>query len=174
MEKILLKDDNAGAENAINAINQGYQDGLNLLQKLSVLGLEVKEVKDWQKDVEPYFKQQFPNSTLDFNLEASGLKKQYYEAEQLFKTSHDILFAKPTADELEAVREHYKTYTQTEKQVEAYNLIHDTVKNLNSIKELGLPVSVMSVSELCPLMVNSRGVVEVYTPNLISFIQGLK
>jgi len=174
MEKILLKEDNAGAENAINAINKGYQDGLTLLQKLSVFGLEVTEVKDWKKDVEPYFKQQFPNSTLDFNLEASGLKKQYFEAEQLFKTSHNILFAKPTADELEAVREHYRTYAETEKQVEAYNLIHDTVKNLNSIKELGLPVNVMSVSDLCPLMVNSGGVVEVYTPNLVSFISSLK
>lgn len=172
--KILLKEDKGAAQNAINAINQGYQDGLNLLKKLSVLGLELNEVKDWKKQIEPHFKQQFPNSSLDFNLEASGLKNQYFEAEQLYKSSHNILFTAPTDEELEQLKEYYRTYAESEKQIEAYTLIHDTVKNLNRIKELGLPLNTMSVSDICPLMVNSGGVVEVYTPNLISFIQGLK
>lgn len=173
MEKILLKEEK-GAENAIAAINKGYADGLNLLKKLSVLGLKLNEVKDWKKEVEPHFKQQFPNSSLSFNLEATGLESQYFEAEQLFKSSHNILFTAPTVEELEELQEHYKVYAESEKQIEAYNLIHDTVKNLNRIKELGLPFNAMSVSDLCPLMVSSGGVVEVYTPNLISFISSLK
>lgn len=173
MEKILLKDDKAASKKAIEAINQGYNDGLNLLKQLKNLELELTEVKNWN-EIQSHFMEQFPNSSLEFNLEASGLKKQYYEAEKLFKSSQNIRFVEPTPEEVEQVSERYKVYAESEKQISAYNLIHDTVKNLNTIKSLGLPVNAMSVSDVCPLMVSDKGNVEVYQPNLISFIQGLK
>lgn len=173
MEKILLKDDKGASQKAIETINQGYNDGLNLLKQLKNLGLELTDVKNWS-EVQPHFMQQFPNSSLEFNLEASGLKKQYYEAEKLFNSSQNVLFVEPTAEELEQVRELYRTYAESEKQILAYNLIHDTIKNLNSIKSLGLPVNAMSISDVCPLMVSDKGNIEVYQPNLISFISSLK
>lgn len=173
--KILLKEDKGAAQNAINAINQGYQNGLELLKKLSDLGLELNEVKNWQKDIEPHFKQQFPNSSLDFNLEASGAKVLYFEAEQLFKSSPNLFFVKPTTEEIEAIQEHYKVYAESEKQIEAYNLVHTVAKDLNRLKELGIPVNTFDISNVCPVLVNGTGgVTEVYNRNLIEFVQGLK
>lgn len=175
MEKILLKEDKKGAENAIAAINKGYADGLNLLKKLSVLGLELTEVKDWKKEVEPHFKQQFPDASLDFNLEANGTKVLYFEAEQLFKTASNLFFVKPTTEEIEAIQEHYKVYAETDNQIEAFNLVHTVAKDLNRLKELGIPVNTFDISNVCPVLVNGTGgVTEVYNRNLIEFVQGLK
>lgn len=171
--KILLLNNTAAAESAIAVVNEGYKNGMNLLSKLSDLGLELTEVKNWQKEVEPHFKQQFPNSTLDFNLEASGLKNQYFEAEQLFKTSHNLFFVKPTTEEIEAIQEHYKVYAESEKQIEAYNLVHTVAKDLNRLNEF-IPVNTFHASDLSPVLVNNAGAVEVYQKNLVEFVLSLK
>jgi hypothetical protein len=171
---LLLQDNKAAADSVINAANESYKNGLTLLRHLSGLGLEeVKEVKDWQ-EIENHFKAEYPQASLQFNLQAKNIEAPYMEAYNYYKANKgNISFEKLTEDATENIRNEYRVYA-TEKQTEAYNLAHSIAADLNKLKELGLPVNSFYAAELCPLMVNNAGSVEVYEKNLIEFVQSVK
>lgn len=140
--KILLKENKAAIAETLANQNTGYANGSILLQKLKNIGLELKSVSDWQK-VEQHFKAQFPNATLDFNLEAQGISTPYYEAKEIFDRNRYLIRFNPVTDaEIEQIKEKYRVYTSTPKQVEVHNLVHGIIDNLNRLKELGINIDV--------------------------------
>jgi hypothetical protein len=169
---ILLKT-NPGAENEIAAVKQQYANGKTLLSKLADLGLDFTEVKSWTNEVEPHFKQQFPNASLDFNLEASGLKAAYYEAEKLFKLAAGR-WTEPTAEEFEVITQKYKVYASTAKQIEAYNLVHSIVADLQRLNDFGTNINASYLPNLSSLMTSNDGVPAVSRERLTNFIQSMK
>jgi hypothetical protein len=173
MNTILLKT-NPGAENEIATVKAQYTNGKALLSKLTALGLtELTEVKSWTNEVAPHFMEQFPNATLDFNLEASGLKAAYNEAEKLFKLSAGR-FTEPTAEELDNISEKYKVYASSEKQIEAYNLVHTIIADLQRLKEFGTHINASYLPNLSSLMTSIDGVPAVSNERLANFIQSMK
>jgi hypothetical protein len=172
MKKILLKT-NTGAEQEIAMVKQNYINGKNLLNKLAELGLELTEVKNWTNEVLPHFMGQFPNATLDFNLEASGLKAAYNEALQLYKLSAGR-FTKPTEADFEAIAEKYKVYASSEMQLEAYNLVHSIIADLQRLNGFGAYINASYLPNLSSLMTSVDGVPAVADERLANWIQAMK
>jgi len=172
--KILLNENKAVADSAINQKQQSHKAGMFVLAGLAKLGLKLDSVNDWTIDVEAEFRKDFPKADLDFNLNANGIKKEYRDLETYYNANkYGILFVEPTAGELEAIREQYRVYA-TEKQAEAHALAHSITNDLNKLKDLGIPVNTFQSLDFCPIFADNAGSLEVYTSNLISFLQGLK
>lgn len=134
--KILLDDRTELANNVLKELNQGYENGRELLKMLSALGLQLDEVTDWSA-IESHFTQQFPKATLQFNLEASGIAKAFRAAEAFYiQHKNSLTFAPMTAEEKEMHRESLRIYADTPRTIEIHGLLMQTIDNLNRLKEL--------------------------------------
>jgi len=178
MKKRILLSENATVANSVIAQKQNnFVNGKKVLSGLKGLGLSLDIVNDWKEDVEPHFLKQFPGSTLDFNLDAKGIKAEYNELAAFYKTNRgNLTYDEPTAEELEAVRESYRQYAESEKQIEAYQLAHDVVNGLNRLKDLGVHIEAYYAINLSPIFVQESrgGAIEVYTKNLNDAVLNLK
>lgn len=171
---LLLQENKALAESAINQKQQSYKAGMFVLAGLAKFGLELDSVNDWEADVVPYFKTEFPNSTLGFNLDSKGIKDEFRKLEAYYNANkYGILFVEPTAEELEAIREQYRIYA-TDRQAEAHALAHSIANDLNKLKELGIPVNTFQSLDFCPVLADNAGSLEVYQKSLLEFLTGIK
>lgn len=112
-----------------------------LLELLKECGLELTKVDNWENvETELRKKFQFPSASIEFNLEALGISRQYRSAKQLYDGN---LRGRGFIDEvnnkrIEEIKDQYRVYTTNENQLEAYNLIISLAKDLNRAKELGI------------------------------------
>jgi hypothetical protein len=175
MNRILLNENKAAADSVILYKKADFKNGQTVLARLAVMGLELNSVSDWETEVIPHFKTDFPNSTLDFNLDSKGIKKEFRDLETYYNgNKRGILFIEPTAGELEAIREQHRQYA-TEKQAEALALVHETVANLNRLKnEFQIPVSSMQSLSFCPVIASNADGLEVYDSNLLPYLLRLE
>lgn len=174
--KVLLTYKKAVADSLINQKQQGYNDGMQLLAGLAKLGLELESVKDWDTDVVLHFKSDFPNSTLDFNLDSRGIKDEFKALEAFYNRNRGALsFAEPTADELETIKEKYRIYA-TEKQIEALEVVERIANDLNTLKSgYGFAVDFSFASQLFyPFRQSADHKVEINKDDLLSYLQKLK
>jgi hypothetical protein len=173
--RILLKENKAAADSVINAVNENYKNGLHLLKLLAGLGLDIKEVKDWQS-IENHFKAEYPTASLDFNLDAKNIREPYMEIYSYYQShKNKISFEKPTAEQFGEIREKHRLYADTAKQIEAHTLANSIANDLNRLKVLGMGVDSFYVSYLSPVFVGGAGgVIEIYNKNLIDAVERLK
>lgn len=172
--RILLSENKEVADSVINQKQQSYKAGLFVLAGLAKFGLELEAVNNWEADVEPRFKTEFPNSTLNFNLSSRGIKDEFRSLETYYNANkYGILFEPLKNDEIEAIREQYRVYA-TEKQAAAHALAHSIANDLNKLKELGVPVNTFQSLGFCPVFVNNAGSLEVYQKSLLEFLTGIK
>ncbi|WP_369769244.1 hypothetical protein [Flavobacterium sp. WC2416] len=174
--RILLSENNAAAESLINQKQLGYKNGVQLLAGLAKLGLELESVNNWETDVLPHFKTDFPNSTLDFNLDSRGIKDEFKALEVFYnKNRGSLSFVAPTAEELEAIREKYRVYA-TVKQAEALEVVERVANDLNKLKsEFGFNLNFGYVSQLFyPLRQTADYKVEVSQEGLLSYLKKLE
>ena len=136
MNKILLNENEAFSNLVIKEYNDNYAKGKTLLSMLSKLGCTVVNFDNWQT-VEQHFMQDFPKATLEFNLQANGIEAEYLEA-KAFHQRGGLSYVPMTAEQEEVIRETHRIYAATDKQIEAYQLINETVSNFNRLAELGL------------------------------------
>lgn len=173
---LLLQENTAAAESAITQKKAAYKAGMFVLAGLKKLGLELDSVNDWETEVVPHFKTEFPNSTLDFNLDSKGIKAEFRDLEAFYnKNRIGILFIEPTEAEINEIREKYRVYA-TDKQAEALKVVHETVANLNRLRdEFKIPVSGMQSLSFCPVIA-SKGAdgLEVYESNLLPYLLRLE
>lgn len=174
--KTLLTYNEKAAEAAINQKQLGYKKGMQLLAGLAKLGLELDSLNDWETDVVPYFKTDFQNSTLDFNLDSRGIKDEFRALEVFYnKNRGGLTFVAPTADELEAIREKYRFYAN-EKQVQALEVVERIKNDLNSLKvDFGFTLNFGYASQLFyPLRQTQDYKLEVSQDGLVSYLKKLE
>lgn len=134
--RILLDDRTEFANSVLQEISQSYINGRELLKMLSALGLQVTEVTDWSA-VESHFTKQFPKATLQFNLEAFGIAKEFRTAEAFYiQHKSSLTFAPMTEQEKELHRESLRIYADTPRTIEIHGILMQTIDNLNRLKEL--------------------------------------
>lgn len=176
MNTILLSENNAAADSAINQKQASYKAGKFVLAGLAKLGLQLESVKDWETEVVPHFKTEFPNSTLDFNLDSRGIKEEFRALEAFYnKNRGGLSFVVPTAEELENIRESYRVYA-TEKQIEALEVVERIANDLNKLKsEFGFPLNFGYASQLFyPLRQTQDYKLEVSQDGLLSYLKKLE
>lgn len=136
-ERILLKEDTARFNNSISELKEAYSKGVELLKILNTdLGLNLKAVKDWQTDVIAPLTTDYPKAKLEFNLQANGLETAYNEALTLYN-KQGFRFESVSSEQIDEIREACTQYATTPQQIEAYHIIHNVVKEMDRLKELG-------------------------------------
>lgn len=136
--RILLKENEATYNELIQLENLKFNNGKTLISMLAGIGLTVDKIDDWQA-IEQEFTKDYPKATLLFNLQANGIEAQYKEAETFYlKNRYVMRFEQITNDQAESLKEQYRVYADQPNQLEAYDLIHKTVQNLNRLDQLGV------------------------------------
>jgi hypothetical protein len=155
--KILLKKNEATYNELIELEQLKYNNGQTILAKLKSLGLSLTKVNDWTNDVEAEFMKDYPKANLSFNLSANGIETEYKEAEAYYlKYKNAMNFEKLTTEQAESIREEHRIYAESPAQIEAYELLHKTVDNLNRLIELGIPIDVNNVYDFMPIIYGDR------------------
>jgi TRAP-type uncharacterized transport system substrate-binding protein len=174
-KRILLKENENLSNSIIELKKTQSNNGTQILSMLNELGLSIKSFNSWSEEVEQEFRKEYPKASLDFCLDANGIKEQYKEAEAFYlKNQNNLSFEQLTNEEIEEVKEKYRAYATTEKQIEAYNLANSVVKDLNRLEDLGIRVNSHHVMNLCSVFHSNNSKVEVYTENLNERIISLK
>ena len=135
-KRILLKENESRANVEIKEYSDAYEKGKRLLAMLKNLGYEVQRVDNWET-VEQHFTKDYPKATLSFNLNANGIEAEYLAAKD-FHHRGGLSFEALTVDKQEAIREKNRIYAETDKQIEAYNLMHRITDDLNKLESLGV------------------------------------
>jgi hypothetical protein len=171
---LILQENKAVADSVINAANESYNKGLKLLKLLSGLGLDVKEIKDWQA-IENHFKASYPEASLLFNLQFKNIDAPYMEAYNYYQANKgNVSFEKLTDDAAENIRKKYRVYA-SETQSQALALVQETVANLNRMRdEFKIPVSSMQSISFCPVIASNADGLEVYDSNLLPYLLRLE
>jgi hypothetical protein len=136
-ERIFLKENTVAFDGSIRELNQSYDKGVRLLKMLNNLGLNLKTVEDWETDVIAPLTTDYPKATLHFNLQAKGLDAVYNEALTLYNKK-GFRFSPVSSKEIDEIRETCTQYATTPQQIEAYHIIHNVIKDMNRLKEIGL------------------------------------
>ncbi len=175
--KILLDDRQALANNVIKELSQTFENGQKMLSLLKEIGIDKTELTDWA-EIETICKANFPNATIQFNIEANGIEKQYRDAEEFYRKNKGALSFEPMSEqEKENERENLRIYATTDNQIEAHALILQTIDNFNRLQELGVNLDYSNAHFLNKVFsydYRKEVKMEVYKPNLISLITELK
>ncbi|SHL02933.1 hypothetical protein [Flavobacterium xanthum] len=176
MKKRILLQENENVANSVIAAHQRKENNSQrILTILKEIGLSLESFENWEREVEQHFRTQYPKASLDFCLDAAGIKEPYRQAESLYKEHYnDLSFEKLNDEGKEAIRESYRQYAETENQIEAYNLAHSIVKDLNQLQELGIRVNQQYAMNFCNVFHSTNSKVEVYENMLNDRILTLK
>lgn len=174
--RILLDQRENLSNSVIESKTRQYSNGKKLLSMLNGIGLEVEAVNDWTKEVEATFRAEYPNASLDFCLDAKGIKEPYRVAETFYKANFgNLSFEELTAEQLEAIKEQYCIFAETENQIEAFNLAHSVAKDLTRLKSLKMPIDGFFIMKLAPFLHKTdNGKIAVNEKSLNSYVQSLK
>lgn len=148
-KKILLKEDKFVSESKLRDAKkqkERFESIIDAFEAFFDKKLTHKEKKDLfelkGKFVENEFMKtaQFPQSTLDFNLDAVGKKAQYYtllsEVNKLYKHPYiNLIRGKLVIDE-EAIKETGRKYIETELQQEVYDIAVELLPLIVRLDEL--------------------------------------
>lgn len=173
--RILLQENENLSSSVINQKQESYKAGLFVLNGLKKLGLELQSITDFETDVVPYFKTDFPKSTLAFNLQSRGVEKEYNALFDYYNANKNgILFVEPTPVEIQSIKESYRVYASN-KQEEAHALVHSVVSDLNKLKnEFNIPVNTMQSLSFCPVIASNADGLEVYASTLLPYLLRLE
>ena len=175
--KILLDDRTELANKVIIELSQSYENGKKMLSLLAAIGIEKSEITDWQ-EIETLCKKDFPKATIQFNIEANGIEKEYKEAEAFYlKHRNSISYSPISEEEKEINRESVRIYADTPQQIEAYNLIMQTIDNLNRLGELGVKIDFTLSYQLHKVFESRYDRTPQMKPNktyLVSAVKGVK
>lgn len=164
MKKRILLQENENVANSMIATHQRKQNNAqSILSILKEIGLSLESFGSWEREVEQHFRTQYPKASLDFCLDAAGIKEPYRIAESFYLANkNDLSFEQLTDEGKEEIRESYRKYAETENQIEAYNLAHSIVKDLNRLQELGIRVNQQYAMNFCNVFHSEKFKVEVY------------
>ncbi|TDE44477.1 hypothetical protein E0I26_08920 [Flavobacterium rhamnosiphilum] len=152
MKKRILLNENEFTANQYIGIAERQHENWNKLESLLVkMGLDAKNIESIdQLNEKLKDKFQFPNASKEFNLESLGFTAYYNQATKILNTN-DWSKEKPTSESIEAIKEKHRIYTNSDKQIEAYELCQRMFKDIARAKELGLIVDyhLFDFSENC-------------------------
>lgn len=136
--KILLQENDFTANQYIGIAERRYSNWSKLESLFMKMGLDPKTTENMdQLNAKLQAKFQFKEATKEFNLEALGVTGYYNEAVKLLN-SNDWSKQEPTPESIEAIRETYRVYANSENQIEAYNLCKRMFNDIARAKELGI------------------------------------
>lgn len=139
--RILLKENIESYKELILEENRQFENGKILLGLLAKCGIIKTEVTNWS-EIESFVSSDYPKATIQFNIDANGITEQYRKAEAFYlKNRARLSFKSITDEEIEILKERYRVYTTTEKQLEAHALIHNVIDSLNRLIELGIDIN---------------------------------
>ncbi|SHM35672.1 hypothetical protein [Flavobacterium xanthum] len=174
-ERILLQENENVANSVIAAHERKSNNGTQILTMLDQLGLKLSSFESWPREVEQNFRKEYPKASLDFCLDAAGIKEPYRIAESFYLANkNDLSFEQLTKEQIEAIREQYRTYADSDIQIELHNLAHKVAKDLNRLQELGISVNHYQTNAFCSVLISENGKVQTYTKGLNAKILSLK
>ena len=176
MKKILLDDRTEMGNNVIAELSQSYENGKKMLLLLQAIGIDKSEINDWQ-EIENLCKENFPKATLQFNIEANGIEKQYKEAESFYLKHKGALTYEPMSEEEKEInREELRIYAETPQQIEAYGIIMQTIENFNRLAKLGININFSNSHILNPVFERGSDItpqMQVNKRHLVSVLRNL-
>ncbi|RTY97603.1 hypothetical protein EKM02_13440 [Flavobacterium sp. RSP49] len=174
-KRILLKENENLAQSIIEleqnqATNWGKVDNL-----LNECGLNVQNITSWT-DIDSLLLKdfQFPKATIEFNLDALGIRTQYEQAKKIYYdnlrgTQYAI---EVTAERIEEIKEEQRVYVTNQNQIDVIAYAEKLVESVNKLNSLGIRIDVNGILDCSTLFKSeARGSVAVNERNLFLDVQ---
>jgi hypothetical protein len=176
--RILLQENENVAQSVIDLEQNHATNWKKVGNLLNECGLNVQDIDNWT-EIEALLSKdfQFPKATIEFNLDALGIRTQYEQAKELYeKKLKGIRYnIEVTPERIEEIKEEYRVYATTQNQIDAINTARSIVESVNKLNELGIRVTIESILQSCYIFSSEgRSKLTINERNLFADVIGIK
>ncbi|MDI5899643.1 hypothetical protein, partial [Flavobacterium yafengii] len=173
MKKRILLQENENLAQSIIELEQNQATNWKKVDTLlNECGLNVQDISSWTDIDNLLLKDfQFPKATIEFNLDALGIRTQYEQAKKIYYdnlrgTQYDI---EVTAERIEEIKEKKRVYATTQNQVDTINIVRSIVESVNKLNSFGIRIDVNGILDSSTIFASeTRGTVKINERNLFT------
>lgn len=177
-KRILLKENENLSQSIIELEKSQATSWKKVSSLLNECGLIVQDIDSWT-EIDALISKgfQFPKATIEFNLDALGIRMQYEQAKKIY---HDNLkgtlyIVEVTAERIEEIKEKQRVYATTQNQIDTINIARSIVEGVNKLNSLGIRVDVSSILESSSIFSSdNRQTVKINERNLFADVVRVK